>query len=100
MLKICLLPFLARMYLNYTIECFSELISQVSLSDERKTIRKFFWFVVDLLLRFFDINYMFFNEFFDLFDGVNSSECYIINANKPKFGPYDGPKCSLEVIMF
>ena len=43
---------------------------------------------------------MFFYAFFDLFDVVNLSQCYIINPNKPKFGPYDGPKCSLEVIMF
>ena len=33
---------LVRMYLNYTIEYFSELISQVSLSDEGKIIQKNF----------------------------------------------------------
>ena len=44
---------LVRMYLNYTIEYFSELISQVSLYDERKLIRKIFWFALDLFHKFF-----------------------------------------------
>ena len=33
---------LVRMYLNYMIEHFPDLISQLSLSDEGKIIRKFF----------------------------------------------------------
>ena len=41
-----------------------------------------------------------FYEFFDLFDELNSGKCYVICSNKPNFGPYDGPKYSLEVIMF
>ena len=57
---------LVRMYLNYTVQHFSDLISQISLSNEGKTIRRIFWF-----------NYMFFYEFFDLFDKVNSSKCYL-----------------------
>ena len=70
------------------------------MSDKGKIIRKIFWFVLDLLHKFFDINYLFFYEFFDVFDEVNSSQCFVICANKPKFGLYDGPKCSLEIIMF
>ena len=54
---------LVGMYLNYTIEHFSDLISQVSLSDEGKIIRKIFWFALDLLHKFFDIDYMFFMTF-------------------------------------
>ena len=68
---------LVRMYLNYTIDYFSELISQVSLSDEEKIIWKIFWFALDLLRKFFDTNYLFFYEFFDVFDEVNSSYCYL-----------------------
>ena len=91
---------LVRMYLNYTVQYFSYLISQISLPDEGKIIQRIFWFALDLLHKFLDINYMFFYEFFDLFDEANSSKCYVICSNKPKFGPYDGPKYSLAVIMF
>ena len=31
---------LIRMYLNYTVECFSDFLSRVSLSDEQKIIQK------------------------------------------------------------
>ena len=91
---------LVRMYWNYTVQHFSDLISQISLSDEGKIIWRIFQFALDLLHKFFDINYMFFYEFFDLFDESSSSKCYVICSNKPKFGPYDRPKYSLEVIMF
>ena len=91
---------LVGMYLNYTVQHFSDLISQICLSDEGKIIRRIFWFALDLLHKLFDINYMSFYEFFDLFDEVNSSKCYVICSNKPKFGPYDGPKYSLEVLIF
>ena len=91
---------LVRMYLNYTKEYFSELISQVSFSDEGKIIQKMFWFALDLLYKFFEINYLFFYEFFDLFDQVNASEYYVICSGKPKLGRYCGSKHSLEIIMF
>ena len=91
---------LVRMYWNDTVQHVSDLISQISLSDEGKIIRRIFQFALDLLHKFFDINYMFFYEFFDLFDESSSSTCYVICSNKPKFGPYDRPKYSLEVIMF
>ena len=64
---------LVRMYSNYTVQHFSDLISQISLSDEGKIIRRIFWFALDLCHKFFDINYMFFCDFFDLFDEVNLS---------------------------
>ena len=91
---------LVRMYLNYTVQHFSDLISQISLSDEGKIVQRIFWFALDLLHKLFDINYMTFYEFFDLFDEVNSSKCYVICSNKPKFGPYDEPKYSLQVLIF
>ena len=91
---------LVRMYLNYTIEYFSELISQVSLSDKGKIIRKIFWFALDLLHKFFEINYLFFYEFFNVFDEVNSSYCYLNSKNKPKFGPYGPPVHLIEIIRF
>ena len=87
------------MYLNYTIDYFSELISQVSLSDEKKIIQKIFWFALDLLHKFLDINY-FFYEFFNVFDEVNSSYCYLNSKNKPKFGPYGPPVHLIEIIRF
>ena len=89
-----------RMYLNYTIDHFSDLVSQFSLADEHKLFKKFFWFALNLLHEFFDINYLFFYEFFNVFDEVNFSQFYDVSSNKPKFGPYGPPTCSLEVIMF
>ena len=75
------------MYLNYTIEYFSELISQVSLSDEGKIIQKSFWFALDLLHKFFEINCLL-------------SQCYANDKNKPKFGPYGPPVHLIEIIRF
>ena len=49
-----------RMYLNYTIDHFSDLISQLSLAHERKLFKKMFWFALNLLHEFFDVNYLFF----------------------------------------
>ena len=49
-----------RMYLNYPIDHFSDLISQLSLADERKLFKKFFWFALNLLHEFLDIDYFFF----------------------------------------
>ena len=74
-------------------------MSQVSLTYEKKIIQKMFSFALQLLHKFFDIN-CFFIEFFDLFDRVNASECYVICSGKPKFGPYCGSKHTLEIIMF
>ena len=51
---------LARMYLNYTMECFSKFISNISLKDESKIIQKTFKFAYDFLNKFFDVNHCFF----------------------------------------
>ena len=75
---------LVRMYLNYTLQYFSEFISNVSLSDEKKTINKIFKYAYNFLSKFFDVNHWFFYEFFDLFDKVNGSDCYVIYDNKTK----------------
>ena len=91
---------LVRMYLNYTINYFSEFISNISLSDERKIIRKIFKYAYDLLNIFFDVNHWFFYEFFDLFAKVNASDCYVVYNNKTKYGPYHGPKATLEISFF
>ena len=85
-----------RMYLNITTKYFSNLISQLSLSDEKRVIQKIFKFAHQLLHKFFDINYF---EIFDLFGQVNASDCYVICSNKPKYGPYHGPKGTLEIII-
>ena len=50
-----------------------------------------------LLVRFFDLNYDFFYEFFDLFSKVNGSDCY---TDKPKYGPYNGLKYDQQISMF
>ena len=49
---------LVRMYLNYTIDHFLDLIWQVSLSDEGNITRKNFWFALDLLHTFLDIVFL------------------------------------------
>ena len=91
---------LVRMYLNYTLQYFSEFISNVSLSDEHKIIKNFFRYVYNFLSKFFDINHCFFYEFFDLFDKVNGSDCYVVCDNKPKYGPYHGPRGTFQISFF
>ena len=84
-----------RMYLNFITGYFSDLMLQLSLYDEKKVVRKIFTFADLLLYNFFD-----FFEFFYLFGQANVCDCYNIWKNKPKYGPYHGPKGTLEVIMF
>ena len=92
---------LIRMYLNYTVECFSDFLSRVSLSDEQKIIQKILKHAYIILCKFWDdTNYKFFYEFFDMFDKVNSSVYYQNVYTKPTFGPYDGPRCTFSVIYF
>lgn len=43
---------------------------------------------------------VFFNDFFYLFAEVNASDYYVIYNNKPKYGPYHGPKATLEISLF
>ena len=91
---------LIRMYLNYTVDCFQNLFSQVSLQHENRVMRHIFFYARDLLLKFLNVNYDYFYEFFDLFGELNTSKCYISRPNKPKYGPYDRPKFSIEIGMF
>ena len=53
-----------------------------------------------LYFRFFDLNYDFFYEFFDLFSEVNNSDCFVMFSNKLKYGPYNVAKYGLEITMF
>ena len=92
---------LIRMFLNYTVDCFSDLLCRVTLSDEQKIIQKILNHAYFFLIMFWDeTNYEFFYEFFDMFDMVNSSVCYQNVKTKPKLGPYHGPCCTLSIIYF
>ena len=73
---------LVRMYLNITIDHFSEIMSDLSLADEKKVVKKIFSSASLLLYKFFGLNYLFFYEFFDLFSQVNNSDCFNICSNK------------------
>ena len=91
---------LVRMHLNITTEYFSDLMSELSLVNEKKVVKKIFTGASLLLYKFFDLSYDFFYEFFYLFSQVNGTDCFINWSNKPKYGPYCGPKCKIDVIMF
>ena len=91
---------LIRMYLNIIINFFSTLISNISLVDEKKVIAKILTGAKMLLLRFCDLNYDFFYEFFGLFSEVNNSNCFVMFSNKLKYGPYNSAKYSLEITVF
>ena len=84
------------MHLNITTEYFSDLMSELSLVNEKKVVKKIFTGASLLLYKFFDLSY----EFFYLFSQVNGTDCFINWSNKPKYGPYCGPKCKIDVIMF
>ena len=92
--------FLVRLYLNIAMKCFETLLSNISLAEEKKLIAKIVTEAKMLLFRFFDLNYEFFYEFFDLFSKVNGSDCYLMFSNKPKYGPYSCLKYNLQIIMF
>ena len=79
---------------------FSNLISNISLADEKKVVSKIITGGQMLLFRFFNLNYDFLNGFFDLFSEVNSSGCYVMFSNNPKYGSYSRRRYNLEVIMF
>ena len=90
-----------RLHLNYAMEHFSELISTIKFVDEKFVIEQILNFASYLLFFFcffFDTNYLLFYEFFNLLDEVNLSDCYGVASNKPKFGPYIRPQCTLEII--
>ena len=72
---------LVRMYLNHTMNYFSEFISNISLLDEGKIIRKNFEYAYDFLNNFFYVNHWYFYEFFYLFAKVIVMLFIIINQN-------------------
>ena len=86
------------MYLNYTIDHFLDVILQVSLSDEGNIIRKIFWFALDLSHTFLDINCFFMSSLICLMRSIQVN-VLLFCANKPNFGPYNCPKCSLDIIV-
>ena len=57
----CSIPM--RMYLNYAIENFSELILTIKLTDEKFVVEQILKCTSDLLYDFFDTNYLFFCVF-------------------------------------
>ena len=91
---------LVRMYLNITINHFSEIITELSLADEKKVVKKIFSHTSLLLYKFFGVNYLCFYKFFDLLSQVNCSDCFNICSNKSEHGPYFGQKFKLDIIMF
>ena len=75
-------------------------MSDLSLADGKKVVKKIFSGASLLLHKFFGLNYLFFYESFDLFSQVNSSDSFNICSKKSKYGPYCGPKFKLDIIMF
>ena len=49
-----------RMYLSITTDLFSEIMSELSLVDEKKVVKKIFTGASLLLYKFFNLNYLFF----------------------------------------
>ena len=92
---------LVRMYLNYKSKTLSNLLCQVSLSDEKTMIIIILMSAQKILRMFwYETNYIFFYEFFDMFDTVNCNICYKNFDPKPKFGPYHYAPWSLTVSYF
>ena len=89
---------LVRLHLNYAMEHFCELISTIKLSDEKCVIEKILTLAYELLHDFFDTNYLFYYEFYNVLNEVNLSDCYRVASNKPKFGRYIRPQITLEII--
>ena len=81
-----------RMYLNYAMEHFSELILTLKLFDEKYVIEN----ILNSMI--FLIQFLFFYEFLNVFDEVNLSDCYEVASNKLKFGPCIHPQCTLEIM--
>ena len=75
-------------------------MSNLSLADKKKVVKKIFSSASLLLYKFLGLNYLFFYEFFDLFSQVNGSDSFNICSNKSKHGPHCGPKFNLDIIMF
>lgn len=92
---------LVRMYLNLTMEFFSDLFSKVRLSDEGFIIDPIFSSAKDLLDDFFATNdKFFFMNFLNVFGELNLSACYDWPKNKPEYGPYFQPEYTVGIIRF
>ena len=87
-----------RIYLNITTDHFSEIMFDLSLADEKKFVKKIFTGASLSMYKFFDLNYLFFYEFFDLLSQVNGSDCFNICSEKSKYGPYCVP--AVIVLIF
>ena len=95
-----LVPFtsvLIRMYINYVSKSFSKF--QFTLRDEKIVYDAIYLYESKLMHEFFDISYVFFYEFLNMFEKFNRSHCLKINKLKKKFGPYDNSpfRMTLEI---
>ena len=95
-----LVPFtsvLIRMYINYVSKYFSKF--QFTLHDEKSVYDAIYYYASKLMYDFFDINYVFFYEFLNMFDEFNRSHCLKINKLKKKIGFYDNSlfRMTLEI---
>ena len=89
------------MHLNCTGTRLSNLLCQVSLSDEKTIITIIIKHALIFLGKFsHETNYKFFHELFDMFDTVNCSACYKNFDAKPKFAPYHYALYSLTFSNF
>ena len=91
---------LIRIYINYVRKYFSKF--QFTLRDEKIVYDAIYLYASKLMYEFFDINYVFFYEFLNIFDKFNRSHCLKINKLKKKFGPYDNSpfRMTLEIYGF
>ena len=78
---------LIRMDINYVSKYFSKF--QFTLCDEKIMYDAIYYFASKLMCDFFDINYVFFYEFLNMFDKFKRSCCLKINKLKKIFGLYD-----------
>ena len=78
---------LIRMYINYVSKYFFKF--QFKLRDEKIVYDAIYLYASRLIYEFFDINYVFFYEFLNMFNNFNRSHCLKINKLKKKIGPYD-----------
>ena len=75
-----------NLYYNYFLSF------QMSLENERITIRRIQMFVLDICHAFWTCNINYFFAIFDKFKSLNRSVCYDVYQDKPLKGPYDHKK--------
>ena len=88
---------LIRMYINYVSKYFSKF--QFTLHDEKIVYDAIYLYASKLMHEFFDINYVFFYEFLNMFDKFNRRHFLKINNLKKKIGSYDNSpfRMTLEI---